>query len=60
MPDTKKYRVIAYGDYERRLKRKEVTIFASDEEEAWTQAWKMFCEYKEIGVYEDKGDGIYG
>ena len=60
MPDTKKYRVIAYGDYERRLKRKEVTITAKDEEEAWVTAWKTFPEYKEIGVYEDKGDGIYG
>ena len=57
---TKKYCVIAYGDYERRLKRKEVTIYASDEEEAWVTAWKTFPEYKEIGVYEDKGDGIYG
>ena len=56
----KKYRVIAYGDYELRLKRKEVTITAKDEEEAWVQAWKTFPEYKEIGVYEDKGDGIYG
>ena len=60
MPNTKKYTVIAYGDYERGLKRKEATITAKDEEEAWVQAWKMFCEYKEIGVYEDKGDGIYG
>lgn len=60
MADTKKYRVIAYGDYEYGLKRKEVYITATDEEEAWVQAWKTFPEYKEIGVYEDKGDGIYG
>ena len=50
----KKYEVIAYGDYERRLKRKETTIFAKDEEDAWIQAWKMFCEYKEIMVSEVK------
>ena len=57
---TKKYLVIAYGDYERRLKRKEVTITAKDDDEAWVTAWKTFPEYKELGVYEDKGDGIYG
>ena len=56
----KKYTVIAYGDYEYGLKRKEVTITAKDDEEAWVQAWKTFPEHKEIGVYEDKGDGIYG
>ena len=50
----KKYTVIAYGDYERGLKRKEITISAKDEEEAWVIAWKMFCEYKEIGVWEQE------
>ena len=54
MPNTKKYEVIAYGDYERGLKRKEAIIVASDEEDAWIQAWKMFCEYKEIMVSEVK------
>ena len=53
----KKYTVIAYGDYERRLKQKEVTISAKDEEDAWVQAWKMFCEYKEIGVFEEDQNG---
>ena len=57
---TKKYTVIAYGDYEYGLKRKAVTITAKDEEEVWVTAWKMFPEYKEIGVYEDKGDGVDG
>ena len=54
MPDTKKYNVIAYGDYERGLNRNEPTIVASNEEEAWVKAWKMFCEYKEIMVSEVK------
>lgn len=52
MAESKKYNVIAYGDYERRLKRQETTISAKDEEEAWVKAWKMFCEYKEIYVSE--------
>lgn len=52
MENIKKYNVIAYGDYERRLKRQETTISAKDEEEAWIKAWKMFCEYKEILVTE--------
>ena len=49
----KKYSVTAYGDYERGLKRQEATITAKNDEEAWTQAWKMFCEYKEIFVSEE-------
>lgn len=57
MADAKKYNVIAYGDYERRLKRKEITITAKDEEEAWIKAWKMFCEYKEILVTEVDQNG---
>lgn len=54
MENIKKYTVIAYGDYEYGLKRKETTISAKDEEEAWIKAWKTFPEYKEIGVYEVK------
>ena len=46
------YRIIAYGNYERRLKRKEKTILAKDEEDAWIQAWKEFPEYDEISVHE--------
>ena len=49
----KKYSVTAYGDYERGLKRQEATITAKDKEEAYTKAWKMFCEYKEIFVSEE-------
>lgn len=54
MAEAKKYLVKAYGDYERRLKGQEKIITATDEEDAWVQAWKMFCEYKEIGVWEVK------
>ncbi len=49
----KRYRIKAYGDYDRGLKQKETVINAKDEEEAWTTAWKLFCEYKEIGVWEE-------
>ena len=48
----KKYEVIAYGNYERRLKRKEKIIIAKDEEDAWIKAWKEFAEYDEILVTE--------
>ena len=48
----KEYRVKAYGNYERRLKQKEKTIIAKDEEDAWIQAWKEFAEYDEISVTE--------
>ena len=48
----KKYTVIAYGNYERRLKRKEKIIIANDEEDAWIKAWKEFPEYDEILVTE--------
>ena len=57
MAESKKYNVIAYGDYERRLKRQETTISAKDDEEAWVQAWKTFPEYKEIGVWEEDQNG---
>ena len=48
----KEYEVIAYGNYERRLKRKEKVITANNEEEAWIKAWKEFPEYDEILVME--------
>ena len=48
----KKYKIKAYGNFERRLKQKEKIIIAKDEEDAWIQAWKEFAEYDEIGVTE--------
>lgn len=48
----KKYNVIAYGNYERRLKQQEKIITANDEEDAWIKAWQEFPEYDEIGVTE--------
>lgn len=50
----KKYKIKAYGDYERRLKQQERIITAEDEEQAWITAWKTFPEYKELGVWELK------
>ena len=47
-----KYEVKYYGDYERGLKEKTITIEASDEDEAWVKAWKMHPEYKEMAVWE--------
>ena len=44
------YIVIAYGDYERGLKRQEVVINAHNDEDAWTAAWMAFPEYKELLV----------
>ena len=52
-----KYKVKFYGDYERRLKEKTITIEASDEDEAWTKAWKMYPEYKEMAVWEEESNG---
>lgn len=48
-----KYKVKFYGDYERRLKEKTITIEAADEEEAWTKAWKIHPEYKEMAVWQE-------
>jgi hypothetical protein len=48
----KKYKIKAYGNFERRLKQKEKVITAKDEEDAWIKAWKEFAEYDEIGVTE--------
>ena len=53
----KEYRVIAYGNYERRLKQKEKVILATDEEDAWIRAWKEFAEYDEISVTEVTHNG---
>ena len=50
----KEYRIKAYGNYERRLKQKEKTIIAKDEEDAWVRAWKEFPEYDELSVTEVK------
>lgn len=52
----KKYLIKAYGEYDRHLKTRETIIEAKDEDEAWVTAWKLFCEYKEIGVWEQEGD----
>lgn len=52
----KKYLIKAYGDYEMRLKQQTKIITAEDEEEAWVIAWKTFPEYKELGVFECKGE----
>lgn len=51
------YIVIAYGDYERGLRRREIVINARDEEEAWRRAWKTFPEYKELMVCEEGENG---
>jgi hypothetical protein len=48
-----KYKVKFYGDYERRLKEKTMTIEAANEEEARTKAWKTHPEYKEMAVWEE-------
>jgi hypothetical protein len=45
-----KYLVKAYADWERRLKEQRRIINAENEEEAWTTAWKLFPEYKELQV----------
>lgn len=51
-----KYEVKYYGDYERGLKSKTITIEASNEDEAWTKAWKMHPEYKEMAVWEEESN----
>lgn len=52
-----RYRIKAYGNYERGLKQKTKTITAKDDEDAWIQAWKEFAEYDEIGVTEANDEG---
>lgn len=49
-----KYIVKAYPDWEYGLQAQEKVITASDEEQAWIQAWKTFPEYHEIGVWEQE------
>lgn len=44
------YIVKAHADWERRLKEQVEIINARDEEDAWTKAWMMFPEYKELSV----------
>ena len=48
-----KYHVIAYAD-EDGYPRREATIEARDKEEAHYKAWRMFPEYREVGVFEVK------
>ena len=48
-----KYKVKYYGDYDLRLKEMTITIEASNEDEAWTKAWKEHPEYKEMAVWEE-------
>ena len=48
----KKYLIKAYGDYEYGLKNQEVVIEAETLGEAREKAWRLFPEYKEIGVWE--------
>lgn len=49
----KKWIIIAYGDYERKLKRQEKIIYAKDWNEAISKGWDLFPEYKEIGAFEE-------
>ena len=51
-----KYLVKAYADWERRLKEQMRIINAESEEEAWTTAWKLFPEYKELQVLKEESD----
>lgn len=54
-----KYLIKASADIERRLKEREVTVYAKDREEAMRLAWERFPEYKEVGAYlitEDKNE----
>lgn len=47
----KKYTVIAYTD-EDGYPRQSATIEAENQEDAQSQAWKLFPEYHEVGVFE--------
>lgn len=50
------YLIKAYADKERRLEEKKQIVRAENELKAKVMAYKLFPEYKEIGVYlmEDK------
>ena len=52
----KKYLVKAYCDNERGLKTQEKIITAENDAEAHIVAYKMFPEYKEVGVWEEEND----
>ena len=45
------YLIKAYADKERRLKEQERIVRADSELKAQVMAYKLFPEYKEIGVY---------
>ena len=51
-----KYLIKAYADWDYGLKEQTKIITATDEEQAWIQAWKTFPEYKQIGVWEQEED----
>jgi hypothetical protein len=51
-----KFTVVAYA--ESGLPRKEATITARDQDEAWSKAWRTFPEYHEVGVFEICPEGI--
>ena len=46
-----KFTVIAYAQGV--LPRKEATITARDQDEAWSKALRVFPEYHEVGVFEE-------
>ena len=47
-----KFRVVAFGDSEYGMLKKEKVIEASNREEAVRIGWREFPEYHEVGVYE--------
>lgn len=47
----KEYTVIAYPD-ENGYPRKETTIKANTQQQAYDMAWSLFPEYHEVGVFE--------
>lgn len=47
----KKWIIKATADAERRLPERRAIIYVEDYEQAMELAWKMFPEYKEVGVY---------
>lgn len=49
----KKFTVIAYSD-EDGYPRRETTIKADNYEQAQDMAWRLFPEYHEVGVFEEK------
>ena len=49
----KKYTVVAYHD-EDGYPRQSITIEATDQEQAQRIAWRLFPEYHEVGVFEQR------